>query len=353
VELELDEQFLGEAGVEGVDVGPPKAPGGLNTHGPDRHTVGGLLVRLFDGNDAPRQKITIEKVKPATFKGNVLVKCASDKVEIFDAATAGTKIALDGTHNKFHAADLPKDLFVQGVKPSDNMRDVEVSIDIVGVKARADFIKFTVLWVDKPVMAFGGPISPNNARIGNYKAWTKSGTDNLGLQLYNATFGERMGFGSQASAVVHPTKFKYAGNNLKLERDVAFHDWVGNGTSTIGQRAANATLPPGNDTGPDGARDDDPDPDDTIYDFDAAGLAIPDAPADEIHRTRNNFRAFASITVEGKTVRCSEIQDYRVRFSMKQATAPHGADWQVVSPPDVAGDNDASNGTTNLTWDLT
>jgi hypothetical protein len=111
-------------------------------------------------------------------------------------------------------------------------------------------------------------------------------------------------------------------------------------------------MPPGNDTGPPPARDDDPDPDETIYDWDAAGLNIPNAPANTVHRTRNNFLAFASITVEGKAVRCSEFQPYFIAFSQVQTTAPNGATWVVQTPPDAAGDNNAGNGTTNVTADL-
>jgi hypothetical protein len=57
--------------------------------------------------------------------------------------------------------------------------------------------------------------------------------------------------------------------------------------------------------------------------------------------------------VEGKSVRCSEIREYFIAFSQEQKKAPSGDKWKVKKPPDVAGDNNAGNGPTKLTWDLT
>jgi hypothetical protein len=316
-----------------------------------KKTDGGLVVRHFDGNKAPRKKFTIKKiVDPAGFAGSVLVTCASDKIKVFDAEKAGAEIALDGTKNKFANASLPKDLWVEGFKASDAMADIEVDIDIVGGAAKADSFKLTVLWVDKPTVALAGTMSADNGKRDGYKNWTKAGTYALGLQDFNANFGARKGWGSEASAKVHPAAFKFAGGDLKLERDYFFRDYSGNALLDQGDYTAN--IPPGNDTGPANARDDNPDPNGTIYDWDAAGLNIPDKPKGSIMRTRNNFKAFASITVEGKAVRCSEVREYRIRFTQQQTKDPHGAEWKTVSPPDVAGDNEASHGTTNVTWDL-
>ena len=100
------------------------------------------------------------------------------------------------------------------------------------------------------------------------------------------------------------------------------------------------------------AKDDNPSPNDTIYDWDAPGLLIPTAPQNQIRRTRNNLKAFASITIGATAVRCSQVREYFVRFSMKQEDAPTGTNWVVIDPPDVTGDKEAGNGTTNLSWDL-
>ncbi len=312
--------------------------------------VGGLIVRNFDANNAPRKKITISAVTPAGAPGDVLLQCASAKVKFFDAATAGTEIKIDGAMNKFAPGALPKDVFVEGVDASDNMRDIKVTLDH-GTRTTVDSATLTVLWVDKPTVNLAGTISKNNSKRKAYIGWTKARTSKLGLQEYNAKFGARMGWGSEASAKVHPTKFKFPGNDLKLERDFDFKDYNGNAVMASGARSA--SVPPGNDTGPASARDDNPAPDDTIYDWDAAGLNIPNAPVNTIHRTRNNFWAFASITAEGKSVRCSEIREYFIAFPQEQTKAPSGHKWKPKTPPDVAGDKNAGNGTTKLTWDLT
>jgi hypothetical protein len=312
-------------------------------------TDGGLVVRSFDANGAPRKKITLKKVTdPVGFAGSLLVNCASDKIKIFDAAAGGTQVLLDGTHNKFANAGLPKHLWVEGAKASDGMADVEVTLDVDSGPAKADSFKVTVLWVDQPDLAFTGTVSADNAKREKYKLLFKSFT--LGLQTTDDPTNKRMGWGSEASAKVHPPKFNYPGNDLRLERDYYFRDY--NGSASMATGNYSASLPPGNDSSPDTYRDDDPDPNGIIYDVDAAGLNIPDAPAGTIHRTRNNFKSFASITVEGKKVRCSPVREYRIRFSQKQTKAPHGTEWKKLDPPDVADDNQAAHGTTKVTWDL-
>ena len=294
-------------------------------------------MKLADSNDAPRQKITIEKPKPASFNGKVEIKCDSDKVEIYDAVSGGTKLTLPV---EFPAASLPKDLFVQGVTESDSMRDVKISISAAGKEL--DSVKFTVLWVEKPVMSFSGQLSAHNAKRNNYKNWTKTKNFDLKLQEYD----DRWGVGTQAAGKVHPAKFKFAGSALKLERDNNFAYFNGS-TQTLSQ-GFRATIPPGQDTGPDWARDDLPP---TIFDFDAPGVSNRDVyPASTIIRMRGNYKAFASVHVQGKDVRCSEVTEYFVVISMKQTGAPSGNTYTQENG--VAGDNKAAEGTTKTTWDL-
>jgi hypothetical protein len=313
-------------------------------------TEGGLLVRDFDGNRAPRRKLTIGKCEPAAFSGHVLLRCASPKVKFFRVASGGTAVALDGAKNRFATGSLPADLWVQGTDPSDSMRDIEVSLDIDGGAVKVDFAKLTVLWVEQPNLKLSGDMNANNSKRGTYKGWTKDGLGKLGLQEYNNNCGARMGWGSEASAKVHPPDFSFPGSDLKLERDYDFNDFRGNVVSAHG--APNAVIPPGNDSGDPPFRDDDPEPDGTIYDFDAAGLPVPAEPQNTVFRTRNNFRAFASITLDGKKLRCSQVRDYFICFSQKQAKAGGGSEWHVIDPPDIPGDKQAGHGTTKTTWDL-
>jgi hypothetical protein len=312
---------------------------------------GGLIVRNFDSNNAPRKKITIQAVSPAGVTGDVIFQCNSAKVKFFDAATAGSEIKIDGTGNKFAAGVLPKTLFAEGVTASDDMRDITISLDFAG-RTNLDSATLTILWVDKPIVALGSgdTISANNDKKATYKAWTKANTLALGFQEYNATFLARFGCGTEARGKVHPKKFVFPGNDLKLERDFDYNDFNANVVSASGTRSA--AMPPGNDTGPPAARDDNPVPDDTIYDWDAPGLLVPDSPVNTIMRTRNNFLAFASITVEGKPVRCSENAAYFIAFTQIQTKAPHGKDWSLRTPVDVPGDNTAGAGTCKTTWDM-
>jgi hypothetical protein len=312
----------------------------------NKWSLGGLIVRKHDGNKAPRKKVTVLAPTPAAAEGKVVLHCSNAKVKFFDAKTGGAAVAIPAT---FDRGELPKDLFAEGVTHSDKMRDIEVWTDF-GPFQKTDGIRLTVLWLDQPVVNLAGNISANNDKRAAYMGWTLTGSDALGLQRYNATFGARMGWGSEAHARVHPDGFNYPGNDLKLERDFDFRDY--NGTALLDSGARSATMPPGNDTGPASARDDNPSPDDTLYDWDAAGLNVPNAPANTIHRTRNNFLAFGSITVEGVPVRCSLNRAYFIAFSQQQTAAPAGNTWQVLTPPDVAGDNNAGNGTTSLNWDL-
>ena len=322
----------------------------------DKQTVGGLVAMKSDNNNAPRKKIIVNKVNSSTFTGNLLLESSSDQISVFTASSGGTELTFNGTDNEFANSSIPAaglQLWVEGEDYSDDMRDVSLTLTMEDDPNVEDQVTFTILWVDQPTVNLSpaDTVSADNDKRDAYKGWTAANTYNLGLQLYNANFGARMGIGTEAGAVVHPADFNYPNNNLKLERDYEFHDLVGNTTITA-QASFAATIPPGQDTGPATARDDNPAPNGNIYDWDAPGLGVPNAPQNEIHRTRNNFKAFASITLDGTAVRCSPVRSYFVRFSMKQVDAPNGANWVVIHPPDVANDNQGGNGTTALTWDL-
>jgi hypothetical protein len=215
----------------------------------DEDSVGGLVVRNFDTNSAPRKRIIIQKIAPSSFTGNVILTSGSTKIKAFTAATGGTEITFNGTDNKFANSGLPKDLFVEGTGFSDTMRDVQLRTEIENVANSNDTVSFTVLWVDQPVVLTAGTISADNDKKNGYQGWTVANTLSLGVQFYNANFGARMGWGTEAGALVHPSNFNYPGNDLKLEREVEFHDWIGNGTSSIDQRSFSASFRPASGTG--------------------------------------------------------------------------------------------------------
>jgi len=71
----------------------------------------------------------LQKIELAGFTGNVLLTKGS-KVEVFTAATGGTKLSFNGTDNKFANANLPKDPWVQGLTGSTKMRDRTLSLKL-------------------------------------------------------------------------------------------------------------------------------------------------------------------------------------------------------------------------------
>ena len=68
-------------------------------------TVGGLVVRNHDGNNAPRKKITLASTAAS---GNVTLTRNNTKVKVFTAATGGTEITFNGIDNKFAVSTCPK-----------------------------------------------------------------------------------------------------------------------------------------------------------------------------------------------------------------------------------------------------
>jgi len=320
----------------------------------DEESVGGLVVRNFDGNDAPREMITIESPQVSAEGFIELTVSDSSKVKVFTAATGGTQLTFNGTDNRFEFSSLPRSLYVEGVEPSNDMRDVTFSARLVGAPSSVDQVKVTVVSVEMPTVSFMGPTSTNNDKRGNYKNWTKAKTDDLGPQVYTneppSLYDARFGWGIEASAVVKPAGFNYQNNDLKLERDLEGMDWFGSTPSS--PKVFSPTIPPGNDPSPASLRDDNPMPNGVIYDLDAPGLFLDTADQGRIRRTRNNFKVFASITRGGRKVRISPIRDCFIRFSMKQLDAPSGKNWVLLSPIDFPTDNEAGYGTTKLSLNL-
>ncbi|MFZ0718911.1 hypothetical protein, partial [Mycobacterium sp.] len=260
----------------------------------------------------------------------------------------------------YKASDLdpPKNLWVQGVKESAQMGDVKISIS-AGRKELSS-VRFTVVWVDKPVVRWKETdnVSDKNAKRDNYQNYTIDKNFKLGFQ----DFQDHWGFGTEAGGTVHPNKFKFPGSDLHLDRDVEVSVFRG-ANLWRPPESFSATIPPGNDIKT-RMLCDDPAADvyppwkgTTIFGLDTPGLALkegPDAiqPKGTIFRARANFKAFASVLAQGEAVRCSEISYYYMRISMQQTAAPDGNTWVRIN--DVAHDNEvgAASYPTPLTWDL-
>jgi hypothetical protein len=244
------------------------------------------------------------------------------------------------------------------------MRDVTLTLEADdGLGGRpSDSVTFTVLWVDEPnIKRFRwDTVADDNDKRNNYKAGTVANTYNLGLQRYNDTFDARLGWGIEARAEASPSAFDYPGNDLKLGRNAQYRIWEGAGATLHESLDYRPAIPPGNDTGPSFAQDNNPtdsNPVGFIYDWDNPGLRSASvSPVNTLRRVRMNFRVFAQLTVRGNLVRASPILSYYVRFSARQMTAPQGGNYEAIATSDpnwVDGDNAADFGETVLTWNLT
>ncbi len=331
---------------------PPPPPASLEIAGvPDAEklTVGGLVAMSSDSNAAPRAQITIGQSSVA-----VALSENNAEVSIFTAPTGGSQITFNGTDNVFQPSQLPLNLYVQGVQYSTTMRDVELDATTVGSQPATSAVKFTVLWVSQPTISFAGTVSTADTSSEVYKDSAVAGTLELGLQHYNANVGWRLGWGYEVQATVYPSDFDYPGVDLTLARDNAFHDWLGDGKETIPPLRGFSVLPAANDTsGPLWESIVSSNNNELIFDLDSPGLRdTVVAKKGTVERTRNNFKEFATINLNGTIVRVSPVRDFFVRFSMKQMKGHKGSDWVVIKPPDVKGDDKAGYGSTELTWNL-
>ncbi len=314
-------------------------------------TIGGLVVKNADGNNAPRKEITLS-AQPANWNGNVVLT-QSGGVRVFSAATAGTEITFNGTDNVFAANTLPRSLYVEGVTESGEMRDVELKLEAQGLgQVASDTVKFTVLWVSQVDVSFEGELAQDNSAREAYRQVTVADTYDMGLQQFQNP--DLRGWGLELRGLVSPPVFEYPLCGLQLDRDWQMRMWDAGGNPVGDPQEFSESIPPGNDTSPLEHRDDiptDSDPYGAIYDWDTPGVTTGIAPAATVRRYRANFKAFASVVVDGQVfVRASPITSYYVRMSIKQIDAPQGDNWVLLN--DVPNDNTPGMGPTNLTWNL-
>lgn len=306
-------------------------------------SVGGLVVRKADGNDAPRKKITLA-VQPPSWSGTVELSRGGG-VRVFTASTGGTEITFNGYDNVFSSSSLPLNLYVEGSSASITMRDVDLTLQPWG-PGTSDSVKFTVLWVDPVDVQFSGTVSNDNDSREAYRQLTLADHYLLGLQEFEFSDGDAWGWGTEARGLVHPADFEWEIARVQLERNGEFRLWdEAGGLVDSKPFGEDPTLDPL-------LRDSDPtdSPNGAIYDLDAPRAYIVEANANSIRRYRGNFEAFAAIWLDGQHVRASLVRKYYVRFSIEQVDAPSGWSWIPVC--DLPGDNIATYGTTNLTWNL-
>jgi hypothetical protein len=280
------------------------------------------------------------------------VQCnATDKVELYDAVT-NQKLKFDGKSNRYSEKKLPRNFLVRGIQPSKTMRDVEISVDIVGGAKKVAWIAFTVLWVDPITVDWSGTESPFDNYYSDYVKSTKTdslpdGTDKLGLQHFNLLNSDRFGWAYEVTAVVHPKNFAYPDSDLHLYRYMRKASFIGSAPDPDPLQTRH-----GNDTSAPEFRDDTPDPQGRIYDNDAPGFHDPYAKDydNQPWRRRWNMDEWATITIDKKAIRCSPLCSFYIRFSV--IASPDKSQWQRQTVPDVKGDDKFDYGTTPLTWNL-
>jgi Big-like domain-containing protein len=312
---------------------------------------GGLVVRRFDNNNAPRKRIDLY-VEPDTWEGDVILENLTQKLKVF--TSTGAEITFNGSDNKFSSQALPGPLYVEGFDQSSAMQDAKLRLR-TAVAGGGDTINFTVLWVDVVRTFVDGRASEQNSARPYYMSLKKDHSDELEIDYFGGFTQEGelalwIGWGTETRGRVF-SGFNHPNCKLYLDRDHEGRFWRDNGVAQVDPPVNfSSSIPPGNDLSPPTLRDDIPDP--LIYDIDIPGPRMSEAPQNQIRRARMNFRAFATAEIEGVKIRCSPIHEWFFRLSVKQLAAPSGIDWVVINPPDVPGDNQAGAGQTPLTWNL-
>jgi GT2 family glycosyltransferase len=287
-------------------------------------TIGGVVVRRADGNEAPRKKITLDSTATT---GNVILTRNNSKVKVFTEEEDGTEITFNGTNNKFPVGNLPKVLYVQGHEASGSMRDVTLQLTHDEYVPVVDLVKFTVLWVIVTAK-HTGKVADDNSRQIVYFGLTVPNSLNLGYSLFfNTTNIIANSRSSEFVGTVSPSDFEPAqfGGEMRLNRDLLSGiTWLGTAGDGTDQQDPDT---PGNDLSPSLMRDDDPQSDDSkgkIYDLDPPGedAFFSVAVDNYVIRLRVNFRAWADFKIgDADWVRSSEFRPWYTRQSYKKTGA--------------------------------
>ena len=298
-------------------------------------SVGAVIVRNHDGNIAPRRKITLHKADPSdSFDIDLLLTRSSSKTRVFSAATGGAEIIFNGADNKFSNSQLPIDLFVQGATASDVMCDATLALSANGYPNVFDEVSFTVLWVDISIRTSGN-VSDDNAAKQNYISTT--GADGFNFRIYNLSGT----LGVEFVGTVSPSDF---------DQYVVFRrNFLGSKEYSNGVLRSCDLIPRGDTSSP-AIRDDDPQSGGSagkIYDLDAPGVLLLSEDPGDTEGRRVNFEQWATFTIGEDNIRCSPIRPWFLRINVEMTT-----NYDYILSMDVAGDNQISEGSTSLEYDL-
>jgi len=252
-------------------------------------------------------------------------------LDLYDAATQCNNINFTNGTITIINGDIPaggQKYYVQGITPSDNMRDEVLTLQGGGA---SDTIKFTVLWVTITAKTNGetSPQDDNGAHD-----WLRDNLDIVELGIW-VDIADRFGISIELKGQVTPSDFT---ESIILDRDCANRTYVDKSYSGSAKQFR-ATIPPGNDRSNAIIRDDDPQSGTStgqIYDTDCPGVFWQMAPVGTVVRSRYNTKQFAVYKIGAVEVRCSEVAKWYCAVSGK-FNGPHADDW--VQENTVAGDN--------------
>jgi hypothetical protein len=325
-----------------------------------RHTRGGVVVKLFDNNNAHRRKITVKRSKTFASDAQLSLAWPQASVQLFSAETGGQPLSADGPLNRFSPKDLPKSFWVQGTKESGRVGDLEIALNVAD-KKRSDYVKFTVLWMDRPEPHFTGPISAGNAAKGWYTQIT--GTSELGIHRRVGNVRLNWGWAFEDVGQLHPTDFTNPEGRLFMDRNIqAGHYRAGKLVELTDWKTP---YPPGNDT-PVNAHvpNKKVTRDGKVYDLDFPGPgAFLDNPGcglgkGQLARTRFNAKTYCAYKVQDNPDiydRCSPEVQFNIRFTQVETEDkdPKCEHLQLYSsgPDAVPGDNQACVSTKAISTD--
>ena len=154
VDLDVDANYDGVISVDDPD-------------DPLELTQGGLVL-LPDADKTNRTKIILRQVEPAAWNETLTLAATTggERIRVFTEPVGGIELPLIPGGWPFYKADLPQDLYVEGVSPSADTNDVLLTLTAVPITATtpdprfSDKIALTVLKVDLDVDAnYDGTIS--------------------------------------------------------------------------------------------------------------------------------------------------------------------------------------------------
>ncbi|MEQ8785775.1 MAG: hypothetical protein RIC55_05730 [Pirellulaceae bacterium] len=302
----------------------------------DKESVGGLVIRSADGNDAPRKKITVTSTIST---GAVILSRSNNKVRLFYEPAGGAEVTFNLDNQVFLPPDVledPLSFYVQGAEASATMRDVTLTVTHEEITPVIDRVNFTVLWATVSTRHTGAVSDDNNAKL-VIAAMAHPFSSNMGYHLFQTgaihtadpelelQFAHH-GRGTEITGHLQPADFAPSqfGGELRLYRAISSgKHWTG----MAGDDTDTGTpLEPGSDFSEDAAFFHDFDPEGTgrIYDWDGPGLKIgfgAEMP-DRIVRVRYNFQEWVEYTFTGgEPIRASEKKDYYSRQSYKRGPA--------------------------------